>query len=82
VANLAEAEGRVARLHIVRLMQGGVVFAVAGLLLAVGLVALAAAIFLGLRMVMPSWIALGLVALVPIALGGVGVVIGKGILER
>ncbi len=82
VANLVEAEGRVARVHVVRLVQGGVLFAVAGFLLAVGLLALAAAIYLGLRHVMPAWIALGLVALVPIALGGLGIVVGKGILER
>lgn len=82
VANLLEAEGRIARHHVTRILQAAVVLIAAATLLVVGLVALAAAGFLGLRLLMPAWAALAIIALIPLALGVVGALIGKDIIER
>jgi hypothetical protein len=82
VANLAEAEGRVAKYHIVNVLQATVLLVAAGTLVVVGVTALAAALFLGLNRVMPSWLALGIVALVPLMLGVAGAMVGKRIFRR
>jgi cadmium resistance protein CadD (predicted permease) len=82
VANLLEAEGRVVRYHVTQIVQGGVMIIAAGTLVVVGLVTIAAAAFLGLRLVMPAWVALGLVGLVPLVLGVIGAMVGKDMLGR
>lgn len=82
VANLLEAEGRVVRHHVTKMLQGGVMIAAAATLVVVGLVTITAAVFLGLRSVMPAWLALGLVGLVPLVLGVMGAKMGKDILNR
>jgi hypothetical protein len=81
VANLAEAEGRVVKRNVVRVLSGSVIFLVAGALAVSGFVALCAAIFLGLSEVIhPGW-ALAIVSLGPLVAGLVCALIGVIVLR-
>jgi hypothetical protein len=82
VANLAEAEGRVAKRHAVRLIGAALVWAAALLFLTAGGLAICGAIFLGLSELFPVAWALAFTALLPVAAGAGCVIAGYFLIKR
>ena len=82
VADLMEAEGRVARRNIVRLIFISVILVTAAMTLVAGILSLGAAVFLGLNSVMhPGW-ALAIVAFALIALGLFVTIVGTALFRQ
>jgi hypothetical protein len=82
VAGLVEAEGRVAKRTAIRVVIASCIWALATVLLAVGLILVAAAIFLALAEVMHPASALLVVALIIIAAAGACALLGRSIIQR
>ena len=77
VANLAEAEGRIARRKVVEIIAAAVLWLAAAMLMVAGLLALVAALYLGLRdVIAPHW-AMAFVGLLPLGFGIVCFILGR-----
>lgn len=82
VAGLVEAEGRVAKRTAIRVVVASCIWALATILLAVGLLMVAAAIFLALAEVMHPAPALLAVALIVILTAGACALAGRSLVRR
>lgn len=82
VANLAEAEGRLAREKVVEVIMAAGLFLAGALLAVAGLLTFVAALYLGLRShISPAW-AMALVAIIPLAASAACVLFGKHMIKR
>lgn len=81
LANLAEAEGRTAKRHGIQIVMASLTWAAAMLFLVAGVIVVALAIYFALVQVMPSPLALLLVAALLFGAGAAGTLLGKAILN-
>ncbi|MCC6143959.1 MAG: phage holin family protein [Candidatus Hydrogenedentes bacterium] len=77
LADLAEAEGRLAQRKTVQVIQAAVLWWAAAVLSVSGVLLLTAALYFLLRLGLSQWLSFLLIALVPLVLGGACAVMGR-----
>ena len=82
IANLLEAEGRLAKHHVVNVVVVSLVFLAATVLLVAAALVLVCAAYLGLRTVMPPAWAAALMGFVLLVAGLVCAIVGRALLSR
>jgi hypothetical protein len=81
VANLAEAEGRLVREKTLEMISATLLWLTAALLAVAGVLALFAALYLGLRVFIHPAFAMAIVGILPLALAGLCLMLGKRALK-
>lgn len=82
IAELAEAEGRAAKVAAVQVLSAGLIWFAAVCLLIVGFAALLGALYLTLSESLSPAGALTIVSFVPVFVGIIGVFVGRTVLRR
>jgi cadmium resistance protein CadD (predicted permease) len=77
VANLAEAEGRIARRKVLEVIAAAMLWLAAAILMVAGVLILVAAVYCFLRLRLPAHWALTLVALLPLGAGFTCLILGR-----
>ncbi|MBI2436001.1 MAG: hypothetical protein HYV26_24355 [Candidatus Hydrogenedentes bacterium] len=78
-ANLAEAEGRLARRKALEVIAATLLWLGSVLIIVAGLVVLSGALYAGLRLRLPAYWALSIVGGLQVAVGSVGILVGRRI---